>query len=239
MLWLDEYERKARLIPGLLTVMPVAVLVVALGLRENPVISIALSILSVGGGPVILANYVRQRGLAEQEKLYEIWGGRTTNKMLRHDGNPAEADQRERFRAHLCKLFRIKLPTAIDEKNDPENAEASYSHAISLLIGRTRDKKDFSLLFTENKNYGYERNMLAMKPVGALVSLLCCAILILIAVLSLIDILAIPWVDTAMGACISAIVLLVWLIVPNKDRVKRIDRTYTERLAEAAWSLEP
>ena len=39
MVYLDEYDRKARLIPGLLATLPVAIPVVALGLKAQPAIA--------------------------------------------------------------------------------------------------------------------------------------------------------------------------------------------------------
>ena len=51
MMWLDAYERRCRLAPGLLALVPVAVTIVALGIRDAPVVSAAISILSLASGP--------------------------------------------------------------------------------------------------------------------------------------------------------------------------------------------
>src|ERR1700730_18752231 len=95
---LDEYNRRARLVPGLFFVLPVPVVIVALGLRQNPVVAVLVSLIPVMGGPVALADYVRQRGLKVQEALYAAWGGSPTTAALRYRGNASQVDERARLR---------------------------------------------------------------------------------------------------------------------------------------------
>src|SRR6266852_7080577 len=82
-LWLDKYERQARLVPGLLALLPVAVTVTALGLRQAPVVSVVVSLFSLAGGPVLLADTVRGLGLKAQGDLWTSWGGAPTTIALR------------------------------------------------------------------------------------------------------------------------------------------------------------
>ena len=58
------------------------------------------------------------------------------------------------------------IPTPQDEKRDPERADQVYDACVSCLIERTRDKTRFRLLFEENCNYGFRRNLWGMKPLG-------------------------------------------------------------------------
>jgi hypothetical protein len=58
-LWLDKYERYARVAPGLFALLPVVITVIALGYRQVPVVSGVASMLSLAGGPVLLADTVR------------------------------------------------------------------------------------------------------------------------------------------------------------------------------------
>lgn len=87
MLWLDDYERRARLAPGLLAVLPIALVILALGLRRLPIVSALLSLVTAVGGPVVLASLVRHRGLRLQAELFRKWGGAPTTKGLRLTGH--------------------------------------------------------------------------------------------------------------------------------------------------------
>lgn len=62
MLWLDAYERRARLAPGLLALLPVSVAVTVLGLREAPVVTSIIALFAAAGGPVLSPH------------MYATWG---------------------------------------------------------------------------------------------------------------------------------------------------------------------
>src|ERR1700733_952850 len=98
MTWLDAYERRCRLAPGLLALIPVTVLITALGVRSAPVVSGALSILSLAGGPVLLASFVRGRGHAAQDRLWRNWGGSATTRALRLREPGANSVRRDAWR---------------------------------------------------------------------------------------------------------------------------------------------
>ena len=72
MIWLDAYERRARLVPGLLALLPIAIVAIALGIDDAPVASSAVSLLSVTGGPVLLADVVRSWGLGVEARPYRV-----------------------------------------------------------------------------------------------------------------------------------------------------------------------
>jgi hypothetical protein len=83
LLWLDKYERHARLVPGLLVLLPVGVTVTALGLGQAPVVSAVAGLLSLAGGPVVLADLVRSYGNKAQKNLWTQWHGSPTTLALR------------------------------------------------------------------------------------------------------------------------------------------------------------
>jgi hypothetical protein len=215
------------------------IVVAALGLRQNPAIAAVAGLLLAGGGPVVLASFVRSRGLAEQDRLWRQWGGAPTTGMLRHHGDPAGKAERDRLRAHVGHLLGITLPAAADEDNDPAAADAAYVGAVQQLIRRTRDKTKFRLLFVENKNYGYERNLVAIRPTGLVISGLALFVLIGAAVLSATGGASLHLADPIVGAVVDAAVITIWLVVPNKDHVRRVAQAYAQRLAEASWDLNP
>lgn len=63
---LSVYERKARLIPGLLGVAPIAVSIATLGLKQFPAVSLLLAAFSAAGGGYLLAVLVARAGRRAQ-----------------------------------------------------------------------------------------------------------------------------------------------------------------------------
>src|SRR5437899_1342954 len=95
----DEYDRKARLTPGLLAVAPISFLVIALGWRSYPVVAVAGGILIGAGATYVLAILVRHLGRRVESQLWAAWGGPPTSSLLRtrvKGGNATLRDSRRR-----------------------------------------------------------------------------------------------------------------------------------------------
>lgn len=106
---LDRYEWQARLVPGLLALLPVAVTIAALGPRHAPIVSAILSLVSLAGGAVLLADVVRGLGLQAQERLWASWGGAPTTIALRLREPSPNTVQRDIWRAAVQKVTGIQL----------------------------------------------------------------------------------------------------------------------------------
>jgi hypothetical protein len=226
-MWLDDYERRARLVPGLLLVAPLGVLVVMLGLRENAVVTAIIGALSTFGAPVILANYVRHRGLEIQDRLWERWGGSPTLELLK-SGPTA---RRQAWRTAVERVSGYVLPPEDAQDRDPE-----YEPALAVLRSKTRDAARFRLLFEENRNYGYERNLLGLRPLGLWLTaavLLCAGTAVLAIVVS-----DDPFRgEYAAGLVAVVIIFLLWLRLPSERRTKTCGMRYAEQLLDATVEL--
>src|SRR5947208_9959356 len=65
------------------------------------------------------------------------------------------------------KLVRdVKLPTSEEEAADPEGADQRYEACVRFLRNATRDRSTFPLVFAENVNYGFRRNLWGMRSAG-------------------------------------------------------------------------
>jgi hypothetical protein len=86
-----------------------------------------------------------------------------------------------RYHQQLCTL-RPDLPLPLSKEAeiaDWPTAAAAYNSAVDFLREATRDKEQFPLVAEENMNYGYRRNLWAMKPVGitsSIIGFVACAI---------------------------------------------------------------
>ena len=132
--WGDKYDRQARLVPGLLTLAPVAVLVVAVGIRDLPVVAVGGGLLTTIGAPILLMNYVRQRGLAAQSSLVEQWGTMPATEMLRLTCRENVVRTETLWRPAVAQLTGADLPTRRQERERPDYADDLISSAIEQLI---------------------------------------------------------------------------------------------------------
>lgn len=232
MLWLDEYERAARLAPGLIALLPLPILVTAFGLKRNPVLAVLVSFVVAVGGPLVLAKYVRARGRSREERLYEEWGGSPTTLLLSPTNTGAADAVQAQRRANVERVSQRILPTT-PLPNDI-TAQQAYKAVVSTLRQKTYDHAAFPLVFAENKSYGFERNVLAVRTEGLIIS----TIGFLIAVAG--------WILAALGHLnanppalfIAALVVLClvgfWIAWPTKKRVRRAGDLYAEQLLDSA-----
>ena len=58
------------------------------------------------------------------------------------------------------------MPTAKDEDENRFESDKKYEAYISNLRALTRDSKEFSLLQSENRNYGMWRNLYGLKVIS-------------------------------------------------------------------------
>ena len=234
-LWLDEYERAARLAPGLIALLPLPILVTAFGLKQNPVVAALVSLVVAVGGPILLAKYVRSRGRGLEEKLYDEWGGPPTTLLLTPAlFGAANAVQAQR-RANVERVSGQLLPLT-PPPNDTTTQQV-YKSAVAALRQKTYNHDAFPLVFAENKGYGFERNVLAIRTEGLVISVVGLGIAV------------VGWQRAASGhlganssALLTAAVVLLlltafWIAWPKKKRVRAAADLYAEQLLDAAASL--
>ena len=238
MLWLDDYERRARLAPGLLTLLPLAVAGVGIGVRDLPIVSSLFSIIAAVGGPVALANIVRERGRALQADFFSKWSGEPTMHYLRVGA--VDDVQRLQHRAAVSALTGSELPTQAEETGAPDASDSRYRAGVARLREMTRDPDTFRLVFVENRNYGFERNLLAMRPIAIWASAISCAALVSVIVLRLSGAISRPPVGDLLLALLAVVgVGCFWLWYPTEHRVKNAGETYARRLLDASLILSP
>jgi hypothetical protein len=137
----------------------------------------------------------------------------------------------------LAKLLGSTLPTADTESADPRAADLAYEAATRVAIGKTRDTRNYPLLFKENIAYGFSRNLYALRSWGILAAFIGIALALTSAwhashagMPQLI-----PWVCFALNAG----ALLVWLLHVDSDSVRIPAFSYAERLFEAIDAPAP
>jgi hypothetical protein len=233
----DGYERKARLYPALLLFMPLAV-VVACGLGTSVSRAEAVCGLVVScGGLLLLAQIARDAGKRKERRLFQRWGGIPSVRIFRHVDARMDAITKARCHKTMSNLVKeAKAPSADEEAADPIGADGVYTAWSTYIRVNTRDTRKYALLFQENINYGYRRNVWGLKPTGIVVTSLSLAS-------------AVTWlyvtyrstgqisVELVLASVITLAVLLLWLFHFTADWVRVPADAYAERLAEAVDSL--
>lgn len=164
---LDLYDRNARLKPALLSGLPVVAAMVLLIPEIGVVWSAIGGLVLYSGGSMFLIQIGRDRGRGLQARLYASWGGKPSVAMLRHSDDRLDSPTKKRYRRFLdAAIPSLALPSTEEERNDPERADQEYESANSWLLEQTRDQDRFALLFKENINYGFRRNLAGLKPIG-------------------------------------------------------------------------
>jgi hypothetical protein len=232
----DQYTIRARVLPALLVALPVGLAALAWFPAGLPGGSIIAGLLAWSGGTVLVAQLGRDAGRRKQPELFRSWGGPPTTKRLRHSGEGNRVT-RERIHKKLTALMRKKVPSPDQEAADPRAADEAYEGCIEFLKGKTRDRKKFNLVFEENCNYGFRRNLWGLKPVGvalAVVALTATAVLPLVRNGA--------WTVATMQpalvpGAIIILILLGWVVVVTPRWVEVPANAYAERLLEATEHL--
>jgi hypothetical protein len=163
----DPYNRKARLQPALFIALPALVTAFLLFPQFQSRWPGFLALFVTCGGLGWLMQAGRQRGKKMEPKLFGQWGGKPSVVMLRYRDQRLGTSLKDRYRRFLAaNVPGIAFPSASDEAHDPEAADALYEAANAWLLVQTRDREAFRLVFEENVNYGFRRNLWALRPFG-------------------------------------------------------------------------
>lgn len=234
--WSDTYDREARLYPGLLAILPVLVLLVCIFGPKHPLLTTAVSLLFACGGPLLLGKIARDLGKALEQRLNIEWGGQPTTILLRHRDKTINALTKKEYHRTLALGLSKAAPTASLEERNPEQADTFYRAGAAWLISKTQDTKRHSLVFRENRHYGFQRNLRGLKWIGVSLSFatlgtsLTHLYLKAGALSGPNQLLYIMSVEHVLPITISAGMLLSWLFLVTKQSVKRAGFAYADRL---------
>lgn len=226
----DAYSRRARLMPALLVLFPVLVTVAvwANGLYH---LGSALVSLAVACGLLYyLANIARSRGRKLQEELYAAWGGKPSVTWLRHRDGSLDAYTKQRYHRFFDERVAGWMAPSVDEEAaDPAGADARYESANRWLLEYSRDRQRYPLVFKENVEYGFRRNLLGLKSIGLATALLSS----LVNALALLERLGGSPLAGAASLIVSLLLAAGWLLVVNPGWVRDAADGYARALLAA------
>lgn len=236
---LDAYNLRARLFPAFLVLAPVGLGVAAWFPLDYQLLGTLGSLGATLGVATLLQQLARDAGKRQGGDLFDQWGGPPSVQLLSYAASGLNRQTLARYHTKLGLLCpELKLPaTPEEELARSADARIVYGSANDYLLNNTRDKEKFSLLFEENMNYGFRRNLLGLKSHGVvcvLAGAAACAA-------------RLAW-DWRTGAAVSegaagyaavcVVLLVVWLRVINDRWVRRAADAYARRLVACCDQLE-
>ena len=158
----DAYERKARLAPAVLTVIPAIVLVLSLNLPTESWVIKCLGAGGVGGLLIVgLTQFASTAGNQFGKKFWEKKGGLPTNAWLRRDHKGHATAQKEQWYAAIKRLTGLDIFVVIETRPDEE--DAVINDALNQVRHKLRGKAMAKMLETHNQEYGFARNLAGMR----------------------------------------------------------------------------
>ncbi len=128
------------------------------------------TLLGAVGGTAVLAQVGRERGRKKEPDLWKSWGGSPTTRLLRHHHPADDLALPTGLRQKVEEWAGYPLPDHQEEETCPTQADAKYGEVVRSLREATRDTSRFPLVFAENANYGFRRNLWGLRPFGTPIS---------------------------------------------------------------------
>lgn len=235
----DSYTWKARVLPVFVVLLPVG-LVASLWFPNFVFVERLVGALAAPFGLAMLLSQIgRDFGYRKQPVLWTRWGGPPTTQQLRHRTENSNPVLLKRYHDRLSLLRPdLSLPSTAEETHDPAQADHVYAACVQFLISQTRDRTQFPLLFKENVNYGFRRNLWGLKPFGITLTSACLIASILHAWLlrgSAADLSG----ELLVSVAVSFVLVLFWTLWVTQNWVRIPAEAYAARLLECCEQLEP
>lgn len=232
MIKLDTYSIKARVYPSFVVLLPALVIAIYYITDLKAYYHYLTALISVGFMSFILAQLGRDKGKNKEKDLFNSIGGKPTTMILRHSNSHLDFITKSRYHKKLSeKVEGVIIPTIEEENINPDQADETYDSCAKYLISKTRDTEKFNLLFKENINYGFRRNLWGMKSWAIIILMMSAILHSLIATDYYTNIGLEPNSDVY-PYLIFLILGLFWIFVVTKNWVKLTAYAYAERLYE-------
>lgn len=153
--WFDEYEIRARLIPGMISCLPFIFIGLAVPKEWHSKISILLgeSIFFIAFCKTIM-GFAQAAGNKYQDRIKQEWNGLPSTRFLRKEDSKYSIGFKEKF----AKAVQRKLDIDLDIQDD-QSIETSFS-AIKTYLHKYDKNKKWQIY---NIEYGFHRNLCGLR----------------------------------------------------------------------------
>ncbi len=226
----DAYTLQARLMPVLIAVFPVGMALATWLPGQSVTWNFLGTVILTFGLTALLAQVGRDRGKRKEPELFASWGGVPTTRMLSYQRTSLDRLTLNRYHDKLKTLLpELAVPGPQEERQNPSEAYRVYESCVRYLREKTRDQAKFPLVFAENVNYGFRRNLWAMKRIA-----LAAGVLGIIGCASFAirnwSTKSTPISFSLVGLAINVVLLLLWIFLFKPNWVRLAAHAYAERL---------
>ena len=169
--WLDPYELKARILPGLIIVFPILIdaLYILPVLSSWPIFAAsgACGFALVYG----LGHLARSLGEGTEGKLWASWGGPPSTRFIRCRDTFFGHRLKAQIRNSLGTELSLSLACEDEEAANPIGADKQIEDAFRRVREYLRANDPQGLWHSHNIEYGFSRNLLGCRWVWAIVAL--------------------------------------------------------------------
>ena len=229
---MNSYNLKARVYPVILSLIPIIFIGSVYSFHLQSYYQ-ALTSLGITTALYFLFSQLgRDKGKALEKEMWKKWGGTPTTQILRFSNDIIDKHTKNKYHHKLKELTGIGNELNEEfEKNLPEKADKIYQSWTKFLLSKTRDTKKYSLLFQENINYGFRRNLLGLKGIAILIIVL---LMISSFIYSFIinEYIVTISSELLISEIILVLILIFWLGIVKENWIKTVAFSYAERLME-------
>ena len=236
---MNNYSFQARVLPMTFALLPIMITGAILSINFAQFTPFLISSGATAALSFFLSQVGRDAGKKKEPKLWESWGGTPSITLLKWSDSNIDVHTKGRYHTKLQSICPLTpSPDRSYEIANPIGCIDCYNSWTAFLISRTRDTKEFKLLFLENINYGYRRNLWGLKPFAVCFVLLC-IIATYLDFASRID----SYDPKTFGntfvvaELLLLIILFIWLLLIKPNWVKTVAFSYAKRLLEATEKL--
>lgn len=231
---MDKYSLNARIYPVVIFYMPAIILAVLFSLKFDKYVQLFTSFGIVGALSYLFSQLGRDKGKKKEKDLWKHWGGAPTIQLLRWRNADINLNTKKRYHNRLATLCALdNNPDQNFEQLNPDAADEVYLAWTKFLISKTRDNKKFSVLFKDNMNYGFRRNLWGMKnyALSLIIILMTGTFIYYFVTTKSPDVILYP-IEFVMAEGILLLIFLFWIFVINRQWIKIPAFAYAERLLE-------
>jgi hypothetical protein len=224
----DRYERKARLLPGLLLAAVPALTTLAVLQEFTAWYTAASSAVGVEFlAAILLGHLARARGRRAEDHLWRSWGGPPTTRWLRPSDQSCSDQQKTKWRGAIKRITGLSLPASIPQGGSQDGVDLQIADATRQLRYALRGRPEAAILATHNEDYGFARNLCGVRWYWVILSLAClagCGVAFAFGLR--------PYMGLAVAAAFTVVSVLIARELP--DYVKRCADRYAESLFATA-----
>lgn len=223
----DRYERKARLLPGIIAASPAALTAAAVSAGSFTWYE-AFGI-GVGAEAIlafVLGYLARARGKVAEESLRAKWGGFPTTRWLRPTDESRSEPQKSKWRGAIKRLTGLTIPAIVTPERTEADIDKVIKDATEQLRYQLRERPEAAMLKIHNEDYGQARNLHGLRWHWVMIAALSFALCVVLLILG-----QRPWL--ALG--LSGLSLVIALLVSreSEEHVRRCADRYGESFLAA------